>query len=101
VGAYNPYQALANAVLEMAKSDWKYYEDNEEVEAFLQGDLIDFYLNLADIDKGSYLAEVRSQRLRWRRPKKAGVSNYEAQEIKAETCGDPGGGLHAYDGNQV
>ncbi len=78
-------RALASAVLEMAKSDWKYYEDNKEVESFLQCDLVDFYLNLADIDKGSYLAEVRSQRLRWRRPKKAGVSNYEAQEIKAET----------------
>lgn len=73
MGAYNPYQALANAVLEMAMSDWKFYEDNEEVEAFLQGDLVDFYLNLADIDKGAYLAEVRAQRLRWRRPKKAGA----------------------------
>ena len=47
-------------MLETAKSDWKFYEDNKEVEAFLQGDLVDFYLNLADIDKGSYLAEVRS-----------------------------------------
>lgn len=73
MGAYNPYQALANAVLEMAKSDWKFYEDNKEVEAFLQGDLINLYLDMANIDKGSYLAEVRSQRLRWRRPKKAGV----------------------------
>lgn len=70
---HNAVRTLASAVLEMAKSDWKYYEDNKEVEAFLQGDLVDFYLNLADIDKGSYLAEVRSQQLRWRRPKKAGV----------------------------
>jgi hypothetical protein len=65
--AYNPYQALASAVLERAKSDWKFYEDNEEVEAFLQGDLIDLYLDIASLDKGSYLAEVRGQRLRWRR----------------------------------
>jgi len=73
VGAYNPYQALANAVLERAKYDWKYYMDRDEVEEFLQGDLIDFYLDMANLDKGAYLAEVRSQRLRWRRPKKAGV----------------------------
>jgi hypothetical protein len=73
VGAYNPYQALANAVLKMAKSDWKFYEDNKEVEKFLQGDLFNLYLNVANVDKGSYLAGVRSQRLRWRRPKKAGV----------------------------
>ncbi|HRU81376.1 MAG TPA: hypothetical protein P5168_02375 [Candidatus Methanomethylicus sp.] len=65
--------ALAGAVLEMAKSDWKFYEDNVEVETFLQSGLIDLYLDLADVDKGSYLAEVRTQRLRWRRPKKAGV----------------------------
>jgi len=57
----------------MARSDWKFYEDNKEVEAFLQGDLFNLYLNMANVDKGSYLAEVRSQRLRWRRPKKAGV----------------------------
>lgn len=65
--------ALAGAVLKMAKSDWKFYEDNKEVEAFLQGGLINLYLDIANLDKGSYLAEVRSQRLRWRRPKKAGV----------------------------
>ena len=73
MGAYNPYQALASSVLEMAKSDWKFYEDNKEVEAFLEGKLFDLYLDMANIDKGPYLAEVRSQRLRWRRPKKAGV----------------------------
>jgi hypothetical protein len=73
VVVYNPYQALAVAVLEMARSDWKFYEDNKEVEKFLQGKLIDLYLNMANVDKGSYLAGVRSQRLRWRRPKKAGV----------------------------
>lgn len=71
MGVHNPCKALANAILELAKSDWKYYEDNKEVEAFLRGKLINFYLNVADIDKGSYLAEVRAQRLRWRRPKKS------------------------------
>jgi hypothetical protein len=67
VETYNPYQALASAVLERAKSDWKFHEDNNEVEKFLQGDLIDLYLDMANLDKGSYLAEVRGQRLRWRR----------------------------------
>ena len=73
MGAYNPYQTLAIAVLEMARSDWKFHEDNKEVEAFLQGDLFNLYLNVANVDRGSYLEGVRSQRLRWRRPKKAGV----------------------------
>lgn len=70
---YEPCAALANAVLERAKSDWQYLEDQEEVEVFLQGDVLDNFLFLARIDRDSYLKEVRSQESRWRRPIRAKV----------------------------
>lgn len=50
---------LASAVLLQALDDWCDPVRHEEVEVFLDGRLIDLYLDIAGIDKGEYLKIVR------------------------------------------
>jgi hypothetical protein len=52
-------RALAGAVLGQARTDWKKKDRHDEVEAFLDGRLIDLYLDIAGIDRGEYLHSVR------------------------------------------
>jgi len=50
---------LARAVLSQARSDWEHDVRHHEVEAFLDGKLIELYLEIAEVDKDAYLASVR------------------------------------------
>jgi len=54
-------RALAGAVLERAKDDWLDDNWHDDVEAFLHSHLLNLYLLLAGVDRGSYLGEVRCQ----------------------------------------
>lgn len=53
------FKELAGAVLGQARTDWKSEHRHDEVEAFLDGRLIDLYMDIAGIDKGEYLYSVR------------------------------------------
>ena len=54
-------KALAGAVLEKAKDDWLDDKWHDDVESFLHSHLLTLYLLLAEVDRGSYLDEVRCQ----------------------------------------
>lgn len=53
------FKELAGAVLSLAQTDWNNEGRHHEVEAFLDGRLIDLYLDVAEIDKNAYLKSVR------------------------------------------
>ena len=54
-------KTLAGAVLEKAKDDWLDDKWHDDVESFLHSHLLTLYLLLAEVDRGSYLDEVRCQ----------------------------------------
>ena len=59
-------KTLAGAVLEKAKDDWLDDNWHDDVESFLHSHLLTLYLLtlyllLAEVDRGSYLDEVRCQ----------------------------------------
>ena len=57
----NAVKTLAGAVLEKAKDDWLDDKWHDDVESFLHSHLLTLYLLLAEVDRGSYLGEVRCQ----------------------------------------
>lgn len=57
----NAVKTLAGAVLEKAKYDWLDDNWHDDVESFLHSHLLTLYLLLAEVDRGSYLDEVRCQ----------------------------------------
>jgi hypothetical protein len=61
MGACKPFKELASAVLNKARVDWRDPNRHDEVEAFLDGRLIDLYLDIAWTDKSAYLKSVRGQ----------------------------------------
>lgn len=52
---------FARALLNQARIDWNRDVRHHEVEAFMDGKLIDLYLEIAGVDKGTYLKSVRGQ----------------------------------------
>ena len=54
-------KTLAGAVLDKAKDDWLDDNGHDDVESFLHSHLLTLYLLLAEVDRGSYLGEVRCQ----------------------------------------
>jgi hypothetical protein len=50
---------FARALLNQARIDWNRDERHHEVEAFIDGKLIELYLEIAEVDNDAYLASVR------------------------------------------
>ena len=53
------FKELAGAVLGQARTDWNNKDRHDEVEAFLDGRLIELYLDIAGINRDEYLHSVR------------------------------------------
>ena len=53
------FKELAGAVLTQARTDWNNKDRHDEVEAFLDGRLIELYLDIAGLDRDEYLHSVR------------------------------------------